>query len=138
MASTLRGVRRPSVAPRERGRAASKDVKSEGCGCEATLELLAAEGGPHARAVLQSKHTDVRFFTPRDWALHMHEEEAILGRLTVQGRFSRSAYQQILDEHQVLRRALRRHGRVDPGFARRHARFEDKAVAAMLRRTRTR
>jgi hypothetical protein len=109
--------------------------RDEGCGCEATLELLAKQGGPHARSVLASHQTDVRFFTVRDWTLHLHEEEVILGGLVARGLFSKSAYARILAEHRVIRRQLRRHGRVDPEFARRHARFEDAAVARMLRRS---
>ena len=110
------------------GGARPRGRKSEECGCEATLEVLAAHGGPHARSVLARHETDVRFFSSRDWLLHMAEEERILGVFARRGMFPRAALAKIRSDHENFRRVIAAGGRIRSDVARAHARFEDREV----------
>lgn len=102
--------------------------KGDACGCEATLDMLAAHGGPHARSVLRRHDTDVRFFSDSDWLQHMAEEERILGAISRAGRFPRAALARIRREHEMFRRVIAAGGKIRADVARAHAQYEDRQV----------
>lgn len=98
------------------------------CPCEKTLELLAENGGKHAKMVLSHDLDDVFRWTPRDLELHMAEEEVILGWYVRAGLFPEQTYRRILREHERFRAQIARTLTFDSKELFAHAKMEDEAV----------
>jgi hypothetical protein len=115
-------------SPRAGVFAGSNPADTMDCPCEKTLELLAANGGPHAKMVLGHDLDDVFRWTPLDLERHMKEEEVILGEYVRVGLFSEKTYRRILREHARFRAQIARTGSFDREELFAHAKMEDEAV----------
>lgn len=111
-----------------RAQARRASAAGANCPCEKTLKVLAFNGAPHARRVLEHDLDNVLRWTPEDLEQHMQEEEVILGEYTSAGMFPKKTYDRILREHARFRAQIARTGDFDRDELFAHAKMEDEAV----------